>query len=69
MGGCSLFHREDVSCLYGPPKLYGPPTPESPYGPEDLYGPPTSDLDIDPETETDTIEEPLEEDIPSSSEE
>ena len=55
LGGCSLFHREDVSCVYGPPKLYGPPTPESPYGPEDLYGPPSPDVEID--IENDTIEE------------
>ena len=47
LGGCSLFHRDNPSCLYGPPKVYGPPTPENPYGFEELYGPPAPDVEPD----------------------
>ena len=58
LGGCSLFHRENPSCLYGPPKVYGPPPPESPYGVEDLYGPPMPE--VDPDTIEEDVEEPFE---------
>ena len=39
LGGCGLINR-DVPCLYGPPKVYGPPPPEN---------------HVDLESETDTV--------------
>ena len=47
LGGCSLFHKDSPTCVYGPPKLYGPPAPESPYDLEELYGPPAPEYDAD----------------------
>ena len=60
LGGCCLING-DVSALYGPPKVYGPPPPENPYGSEKLYGPPAPDDVTEPQS--DTLEEPGEYDM------
>ncbi|MBR4814259.1 MAG: hypothetical protein IKZ67_02225, partial [Paludibacteraceae bacterium] len=62
LGGCCLFHR-DAPCVYGPPKVYGPPPPENPYGFEEVYGPPAPEIDVDPEPDIDTVEEPQQNDL------
>ena len=46
LGSCS-----DVSCLYGPPKVYGPP--------EEVYGPPAPKIEVDTTPESDTIVEEI----------
>ena len=53
LGSCSLFHRDN------PPCLYGPPPQKDPYGFEEVYGPPVTD--VDPDSIEENVEEPLEE--------
>ena len=57
-----MFHHDNPSCLYGPPKVYGPPPPENPYGFEELYGPPAPD--DEPDSIEIRIEEIPEQDLP-----
>ena len=58
VGSCALFHRDNPSCLYGPPP------PESPYGVEDLYGPPMPE--VEPDSIDENVEEPFENEIDAS---